>query len=343
MSSSNHPASNIEDAFSSNFPDYLPASLYYVPASPRKTYSNSSKSFGVVPIASPFLLLFHDDPCMKVMHAYYAEKSPIPPLVITPPYSMPNPQEFFLPECAEENKVTFALATRTDDALSWWNTYAQPMGVDQANKITWRFQELAVLCPNMVPNTKKLLESFIREFQIDLIPGAAPVARAPYRLAPSEMQELSNQLQELIDRGFIQPTPILALPEGNDDFVVYCDASLQGLGAIFMQKEKGIAYASRKLKPSEENYTTHDLELAAVVFAFKIWRHYLNGTKCTVFTDHKSLQHILHQKELNMRQRRWLELLTDYYCKIRYHPGKANVVADALSRKKKSNHFELDH
>ncbi|GJV97090.1 putative reverse transcriptase domain-containing protein [Tanacetum coccineum] len=127
--------------------------------------------------------------------------------------------------------------------------------------------------------------------------------------------------------------PILALPEGNDDFVVYCDASLQGLGAVLMQKEKVIAYASRQLKPHEENYTTHDLELGAVIFALKIWRHYLYGTKCTVFTNHKSLQHILHQKELNMRQRRWLELLADYDCEIRYHPGKANVIADALSQK----------
>ncbi|GJY66570.1 putative reverse transcriptase domain-containing protein [Tanacetum coccineum] len=129
--------------------------------------------------------------------------------------------------------------------------------------------------------------------------------------------------------------PILALPKGNDDFVVYCDASHQGLGAVLMQREKVIAYASRQLKPNEENYTTHDLELGAVVFAFKIWRHYLYGTKCTVFTDHKSLQHILNQKELNMRQHRWLELLADYDCEIRYHPGKANVVADALSRKER--------
>nr|GEX84613.1 putative reverse transcriptase domain-containing protein [Tanacetum cinerariifolium] len=225
------------------------------------------------------------------------------------------------------------------------------------------------------------------EFQIDLIPRAAPVARTPYRLAPSEIQELSNQLQELADRGFIRPstspcgtpvlfvkkkdgsfkmcidywelnkltlrtvdpakieavknlasptTPteknknfiwgedrktafqllkqklcealILALPEGNDDFVVYCDASHQGLGAVLMQREKVIAYASRQLKPHEENYTTYDLELGA---------------------------HILGQKELNMRQRRWLDLLEDYDCEIRYHPGKANVVAVALSQKER--------
>ncbi|GJU15853.1 putative reverse transcriptase domain-containing protein [Tanacetum coccineum] len=103
--------------------------------------------------------------------------------------------------------------------------------------------------------------------------------------------------------------PILALPEGNDNFVVYCDASHQGLGAVLMQREKVIAYASRQLKPNEENYTTHDLELGAV--------------------------HILDQKELNMRQRRWLELLADYDCEICYHPGKANIVADALSQKER--------
>nr|GEX83266.1 putative reverse transcriptase domain-containing protein [Tanacetum cinerariifolium] len=172
---------------------------------------------------------------------------------------------------------------------------------------------------------------------------------APYRLARSEMKELSDQLKELSEKGFIRPShaiwfderigeqkeheeplklilellkkeelyakfskcefwipkklcsaPILALPEGSEEFVVYCDASHKGLGAVLMQREK---------------------------------RHYLYGTKCTMFTDHKSLQHILDQKELNMRQRRWFELLSDYDCEIRYHPGKANVVADALSRK----------
>ncbi|GKD84018.1 putative reverse transcriptase domain-containing protein [Tanacetum coccineum] len=272
------------------------------------------------------------------------------------------------------------------------------------------------------------------EFQIDLVPGVAPVARVSYRLAPSEMKELSDQLQELSEKGFIRLSsspwgapvlfvkkkdgsfqmcidnrelnkltvknrypllridnlfdqlqgssvyskidmrsgyhhhviggkgihvdpakiesikdwvspktateirqfleklcgaPILALPEGAENFIVYCDATHKGLGVVLMQNEKVIAYASRQLKIHEKNYTTHDLELGAVVFALKIWRHYLYGTKCTVFTDHKSLQHILDQKELNMRQRRWLELLSDYDCKIRYHPGKANVVADA--------------
>nr|GEW65386.1 putative reverse transcriptase domain-containing protein [Tanacetum cinerariifolium] len=643
MSSPNHPNSNIEYAFSSNFLYYLLASPDYVPASSRKTYSSSSNSFGVVPIASPSLSLFHDDPYMKVMHAYFAEKSSIPPLIFTPPSSMPNPQKFFLPEellspkkqghdqsssststlpqafkigessrktnlerhkeqieeilnhldeifldriehiedkievLGQADKVTAALEAQAatmantsnpnrnttptgtpvaktrsyEEFISCQpfyvngtegaNTYAKPMGVDQANKITWtelkrllknkyyprtevrkmeeelynlivkgndlityvrRFQELAVLCPNMVPNTEKLLEAFIRglprniegnvtaskpqtleeainiaqrlidqtnintqgrayllrdknahqdsnvvtdafydiemadenlvstntvikgttltllnqpfkidlmpiklgsfdvvigmdwlskyhakilcdekvvhipiddetliirvmekksddkrikdipvvkeppdvfpedlpglppirqvEFQIDLIPGAAPVARAPYILASSKIQGLHvdpakikavknwetpttpteknkkyiwEEDQELAFRLLKQKickAPILALPEGNDDFVVYYNASLQG----------------------------------AVVFALKIWRHYLYDTKYTVFTDHKSLQHILHQKELNTRQHRWLQLLTDYDCEIRYHPRKANVIADTLIRKK---------
>ncbi|GKB62133.1 putative reverse transcriptase domain-containing protein [Tanacetum coccineum] len=268
------------------------------------------------------------------------------------------------------------------------------------------------------------------KFQIDLVPGAAPVARAPYRIAPAELQELSTQLQELSDRGFIRPSSspwgapvlfvkkkdgsfrmcidyrelnrltvknrypllriddlfdqlqgsrvyskidlssgyhqlrvmkktflrlhlglamvttssnalILALLEGSENFVVYCDASHKRFGAVLMQKEKVIAYTSRKLKVHEKNYTTHDLELGAVVFALKMWIHYLYGTKCVVFTDHKSLQHILDQNELNMIQRRWLELLSDYDYEIRYHPRKANMVADALSRKEKSKSLRV--
>nr|GEU74586.1 putative reverse transcriptase domain-containing protein [Tanacetum cinerariifolium] len=282
------------------------------------------------------------------------------------------------------------------------------------------------------------------KFKIDLIPSATPVARAPYRLAPSEMKELSDQLQELSDKGlsvyskidlrsgyhqlqvregdilktalrtryrhyefqvmsfgltnapaaspkpstkirqflglvsyyqrFIEgflkvskpmtkltqkkvafewgdkqeaafqtlknklcSAPILALPQGAENFIVYCDASHKGLDAVLMQNKKVIAYASRQLKIHKKNYITHDLELGAVVFALKIWRHYLYGTKCTVFTDHKSLQHILDQKELNMRQRCWLEFLSDYDCEIRYHPRKPNVVADALSHKEHIN------
>ncbi|GKE21951.1 putative reverse transcriptase domain-containing protein [Tanacetum coccineum] len=129
--------------------------------------------------------------------------------------------------------------------------------------------------------------------------------------------------------------PILALPEGSENFVVYCDASHKGLGAILMQREKFIDYALCQLKINKKNYTTHDLELGAVVFALKMRRHYLYGTKCVVFTDHKSLHHILDQKELNMSQCRWLKLLSDYDFKTRYHPWKANVVDNALSRKER--------
>ncbi|GKB25329.1 putative reverse transcriptase domain-containing protein [Tanacetum coccineum] len=253
------------------------------------------------------------------------------------------------------------------------------------------------------------------EFQIDLVPGAALVARSPYRLAPSKMEELSTQLQELSDKGFIRPSfspwgaPVLFVKKKYGSFRMciyyrelnkltlrlFCELLKKGrivspilevrlcsevqsktltdsegihvdpakielikdwessktptkkfnwespmtkltqksvkfnwgekeetafqtlkqkLCAVLMQKEKVIAYASRQLKIHENNYTTHDLELGAVVFALKMWRHYLYGTKCIVFTEHKSLQHILDQKELNMRQCRWLELLSDYDC-----------------------------
>ncbi|GJW25688.1 putative reverse transcriptase domain-containing protein [Tanacetum coccineum] len=131
--------------------------------------------------------------------------------------------------------------------------------------------------------------------------------------------------------------PILALPEGTEDFVMYCDASLKGYRAVLMQREKVISYSFRQLKVHEENYTTHDLGLGAVVFSLRLWRHYLYGTKCVVFTNHKSLQYILNQKELNLRQRRWIKLLSYYDYEIRYHPGKANVVADTLSRKERNN------
>ncbi|KAL4035227.1 hypothetical protein IC575_003908 [Cucumis melo] len=126
--------------------------------------------------------------------------------------------------------------------------------------------------------------------------------------------------------------PVLTVPDGSGNFVIYSDASKKGLGCVLMQQGKVVAYASRQLKSHEQNYPTHDLELAHG-FALKIWRHYLYDEKIQIFTDHKSLKYFFTQKELNMRQRRWLELVKDYDCEILYHPGKANVVADALSRK----------
>ncbi|GJR38616.1 putative nucleotidyltransferase, ribonuclease H [Tanacetum coccineum] len=144
-------------------------------------------------------------------------------------------------------------------------------------------------------------------------------------------EEREKSFEELKRR--LVSSPILTLPSGTGGYQIYSDASKKGLGCVLMQHGKVIAYASRQLKPYEENYPTHDLELAAVVFALKIWRHYLYGETCDIFTDHKSLKYIFTQKELNMRQRRWLELLKDYEANIHYHPGKANVVANALSRK----------
>jgi len=127
--------------------------------------------------------------------------------------------------------------------------------------------------------------------------------------------------------------PILSLPEPGKRFAVYSYASQLGLGCVLMQDDKVIAYASRQLKPHEQNYPSHDLELAAIVHALKIWRHLLYGEVCDMYTDHKSLKYIFTQKELNLRQRRWLELIKDYDLTIHYKPGRANVVADALSRK----------
>nr|GEY24625.1 reverse transcriptase [Tanacetum cinerariifolium] len=144
-------------------------------------------------------------------------------------------------------------------------------------------------------------------------------------------EEREKSFKELKQR--LVSVLVLTLPSGSGGFQIYSDASKKVLGCVLMKHGKVIAYASRQLKPYEVNYPTHDLELAAVFFALKIWRHYLYGESCDIFTDHKSLKYIFTQRELNMRQRHWLELLKDYDTNIQYHPGKANVVADALSRK----------
>ncbi|GJR60156.1 retrovirus-related pol polyprotein from transposon 17.6 [Tanacetum coccineum] len=301
------------------------------------------------------------------------------------------------------------------------------------------------------------------EFCIDFTLGSTPVAKTPYRLALSEMQELMKQLQELLDKGFIRPSnspwgapvifvkkkdgsmrmcidylelnkvmiknryplpriddlsdqlqgasffskidlrscyhqlriqeedipktafqtryghyefvvmpfgltnapmvfidlmnqwnndqeiafqtlkenlsqaPVLVLLEGNYEIEVYCDASSNGLGFLLMKRGQLIAYASKQLKKHEDEYPTHDLQLAAVVYALKVWRHYIYAVKIKIFTDHKSLTYFFDQSDLNTRQRRWLDLVKDYDCEILYHPGKANVVADALSRMTKHN------
>jgi hypothetical protein len=132
-------------------------------------------------------------------------------------------------------------------------------------------------------------------------------------------------------------TLVLVLPDVHKPFSVYCDACYTGLGCVLMQEGRVVGYSSRQLKVHEKNYPIHDLELAAVVHALKTWRHYLYEQKCDVYTDHKSLKYIFTQSELNMRQQRWIELIKDYELEIHYHPGKANVVADALSRKSQVN------
>jgi hypothetical protein len=134
-------------------------------------------------------------------------------------------------------------------------------------------------------------------------------------------------------RQHLTTSPVLVQPDNSKPFEVFCDASGTSLGCVLMQENRVIAYASRSLRPHEVNYPTHDLELVAVVHALKIWRHYLMGNRCKIFTDHKGLKYIFTQSDLNMRQRRWLELIKDYDLEVHYHPRKANVVADALSRK----------
>ena len=141
-------------------------------------------------------------------------------------------------------------------------------------------------------------------------------------------QSSFDQLKKILFEALVltQSTP-------GREYVMYSNALRIGFGCVLMQDGKVAAYALRRLKPHEQNYPTHDLEFVAIVFTLKIWRHYLYGEKCRIFTDHKSLKYMLTHKELNLRQRRWLELFKDYDCIVEYHPGKSNVVEEALSRK----------
>jgi hypothetical protein len=127
--------------------------------------------------------------------------------------------------------------------------------------------------------------------------------------------------------------PVLVMPNLHKGFDIYCDACSQGLGCVLMQEGHVIAYASCQLRKHELNYPTHDFELVVLVHALKIWRHSIMGTKCQVYTDHKSFKYIFTQKDLDLRQCRWLELIKDYDLEIHYHQGKANLVVDALSQK----------
>jgi hypothetical protein len=147
--------------------------------------------------------------------------------------------------------------------------------------------------------------------------------------------ECQASFEEL--RKHLTSAPVLVLPYLTKRFDIYCDASRWGLGCVLMQEGQVVCYASRQLRKHEENYPTHDLELAVVVHALKIWRHYRIRHCCEIYSDHKSLKYIFTQNDLNLRQHWWLELIKDYDLGINYHPGKANMVADALSRKKYCN------
>jgi hypothetical protein len=176
------------------------------------------------------------------------------------------------------------------------------------------------------------LAGYYRRFIEGFAQLAAPMTQLTRKGVKFTWTETCEESFQELKRRLVS-APVLAVPISGIGFTVFCDASKIGLGCVLMQNDKVIAYASRQLKSHEKNYPTHDLELGAVIFALKIWRHYLYGEHCEIYTDHKSLKYIFTQKELNMRQRRWLELLKDYDVNINYHPGKANSVADALSRK----------
>ncbi|KAK8700519.1 hypothetical protein V6N13_018914 [Hibiscus sabdariffa] len=176
------------------------------------------------------------------------------------------------------------------------------------------------------------LAGYYRRFVSGFSKVATPLTKLLQKGVKYEWSDARQQAFEKLKEALTN-APVLIQPVSGKEFVVYSDASYVGLGCVLMQEGRVVAYASRQLKTHEKNYPTHDIELAAVVFALKIWRHYLYGERCTVYTDHKSLKYLMTQKELNLRQRRWLELLKDYDLSIEYHPGKANVVADALSRK----------
>ncbi|KAA3461164.1 Retrotransposable element Tf2 [Gossypium australe] len=176
------------------------------------------------------------------------------------------------------------------------------------------------------------LAGYYRRF----VKGFSMIATPMMRLLQKDVKfEWTMRCQQSFEKlkALLTEAPVLVQPKLGNEFVIYSDASMNGLGCVLMQEGKVVAYASRQLKPHEKNYPMHNLELAAIVFALKIWRHYLYGEKCRIFTDHKSLKYLMNQKDLNLRQWRWLELLKDYELVIDYHPGKANIVADTLSRK----------
>ena len=176
------------------------------------------------------------------------------------------------------------------------------------------------------------LASHYRRFVKGFSMTSAPMTRLLQKIMRFDWSEKCQASFEKL-KAFLTEAPVLTQPTYGKEYMIFSDASLNGLGCVIMQEGKVVAYASRMLNSHEKNYRMHDLELAAIVFALKIWRHYLYGEKCFIYTNHKSLKYFPLQRELNLRQLRWMELINDHDCVIDYHPGKANVVADALSRK----------
>ena len=176
------------------------------------------------------------------------------------------------------------------------------------------------------------LAGYYRRFIEDFSRLAAPVTRLTLKVVKFDWDDQCEEVfQELKRR--LTSTPILIVPERGQGYTVYRDASKTRLGCVLMQSGRVVAYGSRQLKNHEMNYPTHDMELEAVVFSLKIWHYYLYGEQFEMYSDHKSLKYIFTQRDLNMRQRQWMEFLEDYDFTLHYHPGKENVVADALSRK----------
>jgi hypothetical protein len=197
------------------------------------------------------------------------------------------------------------------------------------------------------PTTVRQIRSFLglAGYYQRFIPDFSRIAKPLTELLKKGVKyEWSHKCEDAFHtlRQQLTTAPVLAQPDNTKPFEVYCDASGTGLGCVLMQDNRVIAYASQALRPHEQKYPTHDLELADVVHALKIWRHYLMGAHCNIYTDNKSLKYIFTQADLNMRQRRWLELIKDYDLEVHYHPGKANVVADALSRKPQCNCMTMD-
>ena len=176
------------------------------------------------------------------------------------------------------------------------------------------------------------LAGYHKRFVKGFLMAATPMTRLLQKNVRFEWSEKCQASFEKL-KSFLIEAPVLTQPTYSKEYVIFSDASLNGLGCVLMKKGKVVAYASRQLKPHEKNYPTHDLELATIVFTLKIWRHYLYGEKCSTYTDHKSLKYLPSQRKLNLRQRRWMKLIKYYDCVIDYHPRKANVVVRALSRK----------